>query len=224
MKNKKDRKDQFGNDKANGIGSSNNNFLVPSFRASTPPKSFPQSEFNQSSQSSQSPQNSNSNSNSPLKQRPIDPSSFTFNAPQAPVTHFDYSTTATTTVNNKKFDDAHVSIDFSNQQQQQSLILEQEPLLGDSKTIRARNTALGTIESTINELGSIYQQLAHLVAEQGETVQRIDFNIEDMSVNVLGAQNQLARYLRRVNSNRFLIAKVFLAFILCIIIFKFLFF
>ena len=104
-------------------------------------------------------------------------------------------------------------------------MMEQEPLFwgSDSKNIRARNNALGAIESTINELGTIYQQLAHLVAEQGETVQRIDYNIEDMSTNVLSGQNQLARYLRRVSSNRFLIAKMFLAFIIFIIIFKFLF-
>lgn len=123
----------------------------------------------------------------------------------------------------KKYDDqSHVAIDFS--QQQQSLMMEQEPLLGtDSRNLRARNNALGAIESTINELGTIYQQLAHLVAEQGETVQRIDFNIEDMNTNVLSGQNQLARYLRRVNSNRFLIAKMFIALIIFIIIFKFLF-
>lgn len=103
-------------------------------------------------------------------------------------------------------------------------MMEQEPLLGtDSRNLRARNNALGAIESTINELGTIYQQLAHLVAEQGETVQRIDFNIEDMSLNVLGGQNQLARYLRRVSSNRFLIAKMFIGLIIFIIIFKFLF-
>jgi t-SNARE complex subunit (syntaxin) len=103
--------------------------------------------------------------------------------------------------------------------------MEQEPLLGgDFRTLRVRNNALGAIESTINELGSIYQQLAHMVAEQGETVQRIDFNIEEMNVNVLGGQRQLSRYLRRVSSNRWLIAKMFMALILFIIIFKFIFF
>ncbi len=205
MKSKRDRKDQF----SSGSGtetSGASNFLAPSFRALTPPAGNKPS-------SAPSTTASTSNSNSPLKQRPVDAN---FVSSQAPVTHFDTSY--------KKFDDptsTHVAIDFSNQQQ--SLMMEQEPLLGDSKNIRARNNALGAIESTINELGTIYQQLAHLVSEQGETVQRIDFNIEDMSVNVLGGQNQLARYLRRVSSNRFLIAKLFLALILFIIIFKFLF-
>ena len=188
------------------------NFLS-SFRPSTPSaKSSP----------------SSSTKISPLKQRPIDPtfnpqqtsSSNTF--AQAPIGHID-SSNNNLGINYKKSDDqTHVTIDFSNQQQ--TLMMEQEPLLGtDSKNIRARNTALGAIESTINELGTIYQQLAHLVAEQGETIQRIDYNIEDMSTNVLSGQNQLARYLRRVSSNRFLIAKMFIAFIIFIIIFKFLF-
>lgn len=207
MKNKKDRKDQFGSGNEGATG----NFLA--FRSSTPPAK------------------SSSSTSSPLKQRPIDPTFL--NAPtitnpnsnvfaQAPVSHI-HSNNLTDGKDYKKFDDkSHVAIDFS--QQQQSLMMEQEPLLGtDSRNLRARNSALGAIESTINELGTIYQQLAHLVAEQGETVQRIDFNIEDMSLNVLSGQNQLARYLRRVNSNRFLIAKLFMALIIFIIIFKFLF-
>lgn len=207
MKSKKDRKDQFGGGNEMEAG----NFLS-SFRPSSPPtKSSP----------------STSAKTSPLKQRPIDP---TVNSQQpasnpfsqAPVNHIDTSSKIGNN-NYKKYDDqTHVAIDFSNQQQ--SMMMEQEPLLGsDSKNIRARNNALGAIESTINELGTIYQQLAHLVAEQGETVQRIDYNVEEMSTNVLSGQNQLARYLRRVSSNRFLIAKMFIAFIIFIIIFKFLF-
>lgn len=203
MKSKRDRKDQFG---SGGSDGTTGNFLA--FRASTPPaKSSPNT--------------------SPLKQRPIDPAfTSTQSTPsafsQAPVSHIDTSSTDFTS-KNKKFDDqSHISIDFS--QQQQTLMMEQEPLLGsDSRTLRARNNALGAIETTINELGTIYQQLAHLVAEQGETVQRIDFNIEDMNINVLSGQNQLARYLRRVSSNRFLIAKLFAALIFFIIVFKFLF-
>jgi syntaxin 5 len=210
LKSKKDRKDQFGN----GNDGASSNFLA--FRSSTPPaKSSP----------------STSSSASPLKQRPIDPTftntTTTANTTssvfaQAPVSHID-SSNLDSGKDYKKYDDqSHVAIDFS--QQQQSLMMEQEPLLGtDSRNLRARNNALGAIESTINELGTIYQQLAHLVAEQGETVQRIDFNIEDMNMNVLSGQNQLARYLRRVNSNRFLIAKMFIAFIIFIIVFKFLF-
>ena len=215
LKTKKDRKDQFGSGTSDGMTS----FLNSTFRSTTPPASY-----------SLYHQNKNDNNNNlSTKQRPIDPSlksNFNTQQPsvemnsfvaQAPVNHIDQADTF-----NKKFDDqSHVAIDFS---QQQTLMMEQEPLLGtDSRNLRSRNNALGAIESTINELGSIYQQLAHMVAEQGETVQRIDMNIEDLNANVLSGQNQLARYLRTISSNRWLVAKMFLAFILFIIIFKFLF-
>lgn len=125
----------------------------------------------------------------------------------------------------RRTDDSHVAIDFSQQQQMQAM--EQEPLLAagyDAKTLRSRNTALVAIESTINELGTIYQQLAHMIVEQGEVVQRIDMNIEDMSLNVQRGQDQLARYLRRVSSNRWLIAKLFVGFIMFILLVRLLLF
>jgi syntaxin 5 len=114
----------------------------------------------------------------------------------------------------------HVAIDF-NGGEQQALLQQQHQM--DPSTLRSRANALGAIEATINELGTIYSQLAHMVAQQGDLVQRIDMNIEDMGLNVQMGQTQLTRYLRRVSSNRWLIAKIFASFILFIIIFKFLF-
>ncbi len=37
---------------------------------------------------------------------------------------------------------------------------------------RARNSTMESIESSIHQLGSIFRQLAHLVAEQGEMITR----------------------------------------------------
>jgi hypothetical protein len=51
-------------------------------------------------------------------------------------------------------------------QQQISLIDEQDTYL------QARNSTMESIESSIAELGSIFRQLANLVAEQGETITR----------------------------------------------------
>ena len=133
-----------------------------------------------------------------------------------------YNTTATTSsAPSKKYDD-HVAIELQDQQQQQQALLyqDQEPLLG---SLRNRSTALNTLESTINELGTIYQQLAHMVSQQGEVVQRIDMNIEDMSINVQRGQGELARYLRRVSNGRMFIAKLFAALIIFIILMKFIF-
>ncbi len=137
------------------------------------------------------------------------------------VLHVDLATTQTPS---KKYDD-HVAIELQDQQQQlqQSSLMyqeQQEPLLG---SLRNRSTALNTLESTINELGTIYQQLAHMVSQQGDVVQRIDMNIEDVSFNVQRGQNELARYLRRVSNSRMLIAKIFAALIIFIILMKFLF-
>ncbi|MCJ1308195.1 cis-Golgi t-SNARE syntaxin [Agyrium rufum] len=75
--------------------------------------------------------------------------------------------------------------------------------------IQGRGQAIETIEQTINELGSIFGQLAGMVAEQSETIQRIDANTEDIVDNVEGAQKELLKYWSRVSGNRWLVAKMF---------------
>ncbi|KAK2590272.1 Integral membrane protein SED5 [Conoideocrella luteorostrata] len=75
--------------------------------------------------------------------------------------------------------------------------------------IQQRGEAIEAIESTINELGSIFGQLANMVTEQSEMIQRIDANTEDVVDNVEGAQRELLKYWSRVSSNRWLIAKMF---------------
>ncbi|KAJ9116635.1 hypothetical protein QFC20_000568 [Naganishia adeliensis] len=59
---------------------------------------------------------------------------------------------------------------------QQSQLMEQQ-----DNYIQSRSTAIESIESTIAELGQIFQQLAHMVAEQRETVQRIDADTTDIA-------------------------------------------
>lgn len=44
-----------------------------------------------------------------------------------------------------------------------------------------RASAIESIESTIQELGQIFTQLATMVAQQGETVQRIDAETSDIA-------------------------------------------
>ncbi|TDZ15498.1 Integral membrane protein sed5 [Colletotrichum sidae] len=75
--------------------------------------------------------------------------------------------------------------------------------------IQERGAAIENIESTIAELGSIFGQLATMVSEQSEMIQRIDANTEDVVDNVEGAQRELLKYWGRVSSNRWLIAKMF---------------
>ncbi|KAJ9120675.1 hypothetical protein QFC22_002606 [Naganishia vaughanmartiniae] len=59
---------------------------------------------------------------------------------------------------------------------QQMQLMEQQ-----DNYIQSRSTAIESIESTIAELGQIFQQLAHMVAEQRETVQRIDADTTDIA-------------------------------------------
>ncbi|KAI0066459.1 t-SNARE [Artomyces pyxidatus] len=75
--------------------------------------------------------------------------------------------------------------------------------------IQSRSTAIESIESTIAELGQIFNQLAHMVAEQRETVQRIDADTLDIASNVGGAQRELLKYYASISSNRWLMLKVF---------------
>jgi syntaxin 5 len=90
---------------------------------------------------------------------------------------------------------------------QQLLLLEEaQP---QNQYIQQRGQAIEAIEQTISELGSIFGQLAQMVSEQSEMIQRIDANTEDVVDNVQGAQRELLKYWSRVSSNRWLIAKMF---------------
>ncbi|KAG9071439.1 cis-Golgi t-SNARE syntaxin [Linnemannia hyalina] len=91
------------------------------------------------------------------------------------------------------------------QQQQQQQHAEQY--------VQNRSTAIEAVESTLQELGGIFQQLAQMVAEQRDTVQRIEANSEDIELNINEAQNQLLRYYRNISSDRWLMIKIFLTII-----------
>ncbi|KAJ2462471.1 Integral membrane protein SED5 [Coemansia sp. RSA 2337] len=88
----------------------------------------------------------------------------------------------------------------------QMLLLQQN----QSSYLDSRSDAINSIESTISELGSIFQQLAQMVSEQRDVVQRIDANIETVDINISAAQNELLHYYSNISSNRWLMAKVFM--------------
>ncbi|XP_041929428.1 syntaxin-5a [Alosa pseudoharengus] len=108
-----------------------------------------------------------------------------------------------------------VSIDMESQANplQLQLINEQDSY------IQSRADTMQNIESTIVELGSIFQQLAHMVKEQEETIQRIDANVEDTQLNVEAAHTEILKYFQSVSSNRWLMIKIFLVLIIFFIIF-----
>lgn len=91
--------------------------------------------------------------------------------------------------------------------EQQILLMEEaQP---QNAYINMRGEAIDMIERTINELGGVFGQLAAMVSEQGEQIQRIDANTEDVVDNVQGAQRELMKYWSRVSGNRWLVAKMF---------------
>ncbi|KAL2543917.1 syntaxin [Forsythia ovata] len=87
--------------------------------------------------------------------------------------------------------------------------------------MQSRSEALQNVESTIQELGNIFNQLATLVSQQGEIAIRIDENMDDTLSNVEGAQGALLKYLKSVSSNRWLMIKIFFVVILFLMFFMF---
>ena len=105
---------------------------------------------------------------------------------------------------------------MSNGGHSDSQLLLMEEAQAPNAYIQERGQAIETIEKTINELGSIFGQLAGMVQEQGEMLQRIDANTEDVVDNVQGAQRELLKYWSRVQGNRWLVAKMFGVLMVCL--------
>ncbi|XP_031274622.1 syntaxin-32-like [Pistacia vera] len=105
-----------------------------------------------------------------------------------------------------------------NQQQQQQ---QQQMVPLQDSYMQSRAEALQNVESTIHELGNIFNQLATLVSQQGEIAIRIDENMDDTLANVEGAQGALLKYLNGISSNRWLMIKIFFVLIFFLMIFLF---
>ncbi|XP_023263141.1 syntaxin-5 isoform X1 [Seriola lalandi dorsalis] len=109
--------------------------------------------------------------------------------------------------------DVAIDMDSQSNPLQLQLIDEQDSY------IQSRADTMQNIESTIVELGSIFQQLAHMVKEQEETIQRIDANVEDTQLNVEAAHTEILKYFQSVSSNRWLMIKIFLVLVIFFIVF-----
>ncbi|KAJ3129933.1 cis-Golgi t-SNARE syntaxin [Physocladia obscura] len=96
-------------------------------------------------------------------------------------------------------------IEIGNQQ----MFLPQQNNATTMEYIESRGQAIESIESTIAELGQIYSQFTQILSQQREMVQRIDMNVMDTEVNVVNAHNELAKFLERLQGNRWLMIQVF---------------
>ncbi|XP_062551084.1 syntaxin-5 [Armigeres subalbatus] len=101
------------------------------------------------------------------------------------------------------------------QQQQKAMVLYDE----SDSYVQERAETMQNIESTIVELGGIFQQLAHMVKEQEEMVERIDTNLQDVEMNVEAAHGEILKYFQSVTKNRWLMIKIFGILILFFIFF-----
>lgn len=93
----------------------------------------------------------------------------------------------------------------------------------DNQFRNERSTALINVESAINDLKTMFSQLPQLISIQGEMVQRIDFNLDQASINLSRGNAQLRRYLRRILGRRKKILYAFLVIIILLIIIKYLY-
>ncbi|XP_072106892.1 syntaxin-5-like [Mobula birostris] len=107
-----------------------------------------------------------------------------------------------------------VAIDMDARSSQQLQLVDEQ-----DSYIQSRADTMQNIEATIVELGSIFQQLAHMVKEQEETIQRIDANIEDTQLNVEAAHSEILKYFQSVTSNRWLMIKIFLILAVFFVVF-----
>lgn len=101
------------------------------------------------------------------------------------------------------------------QQQSQQMMLYDE----SDNYVQQRAETMQNIESTIVELGGIFQQLAHMVKEQEEMVERIDTNVQDAELNIEAAHGQILKYFQTVSKNRWLMIKIFGVLIMFFIFF-----
>lgn len=110
-----------------------------------------------------------------------------------------------------------VSIDLG---ENSPLQTQQLALRDDTDTyVQQRAETMHNIESTIVELGGIFQQLAHMVKEQDEAIGRIDHNIQEAEMNVEAGHREILKYFQHITGNRALMFKIF-----GVLIFFFIFF
>lgn len=74
----------------------------------------------------------------------------------------------------------------------------------------SREDDMREVESTIVELGTVFTQVAGLVAEQGELIERIDADMDTASANVEAGYSELGKYFESVKKNRGLIIRLLL--------------
>jgi len=102
----------------------------------------------------------------------------------------------------------------------QLLQQEQTQLVpASSSYLETRANAVESVQSTLVELGGIFEQLAVMISEQGHMLQRIDDDVEDAVVHTNAAHAELQKLWRNMSTNRGLIVRVFAVLFFFVVLF-----
>mmetsp|Transcript_14579 Transcript_14579/g.49351 ORF Transcript_14579/g.49351 Transcript_14579/m.49351 type:complete len:313 (+) Transcript_14579:76-1014(+) len=85
------------------------------------------------------------------------------------------------------------------------------------RSLREREDSVRAMQSTLQELGSMFSRLTALVAEQGDAVRHIDEDVDAAAMDIGSAQAELNKFYRNMRGNRRLIL-VALAVVACVIL------
>lgn len=99
-------------------------------------------------------------------------------------------------------------------------VLQQEQAqLVPSSYLQTRAVAVENVQTTLAELGSIFEQLAVMVSEQGQMLQRVDDDVEDAVANTTAGQAELQKLWRSMQTNRGLVVRVFAMLFFFVVLF-----
>ena len=72
----------------------------------------------------------------------------------------------------------------------------------NSRAIKRRQEVINSVVQSVQDLTTIFRDLASMVTEQGEVVDRIDYNIENTSIKVEEGLEQLKKASKYQKSSR----------------------
>ena len=112
-------------------------------------------------------------------------------------------------------DDGLLIASDSSAWQKQDLLLMEE----NTQHLRRREQEINNIVQSIQDLNTIFKDLAGMVSQQGEMVDRIDYNIENAGIKVEEGLEQLKKASKYQKTNRKMKCIVLLGITLIILIF-----
>ena len=108
-----------------------------------------------------------------------------------------------------------ITADSSSSWQKQDLLFMEE----NTQYLRRREQEISSIVQSIQDLNTIFKDLAGMVSQQGEIVDRIDYNIENAGIKVEEGLEQLKKASKYQKTNRKMKCIVLLGVTLIILIF-----